>query len=789
MNYIYSELANQIASATNKYVGKNTETAVITIDERFQTISVDVKATQELDPQKNIYLAEGNNYILINNVSAEGITFTYWAEVDSFFREISSSQEELAKFKLEIGEALQKEIDRATKEEQTLNKSLAEASAEIRQSITEEISNREAAEVEIKSLVAQEAVSRQEADNSLNTNISNEITRAKDAESDLKNKIDAEISAREAADSSLEQTLNNNLFNHENDKSNPHEVTKAQVGLDKVENTADADKPISIATQAALDQLTESLTTKLDKTGGTVGSLTVSGDLTVTGTETVTNIENLNVKDQMIYANATGETLSGKKAGLGIKVSADQIYGIVYDPEADAVKLGLGSSSEEGQFSFTEEGAAVAVRSDDSDFTEDHLVQYDKTNKRFVDAGKTLSDIAGEIAAAKQEAINAIPSDYIVSGNQTATSEEDKGINTFTFTTSQGEELTFQVKNGSKGSTGAQGEQGPKGDQGPQGEEGPQGPQGPKGDKGDIGPTGAVGATGPQGSEGPQGPKGDPFTYSDFTEEQLAALTGPQGPKGDRGEVGPKGDPGAQGVQGPEGPTGPKGDKGDPGEKGDTGSSGQAATIQLGTINTGDAGSDVVITNSGTATAAVWNITIPRGAEGAPGAKGDKGDIGDQGPQGPIGPQGEPGKDGTGVTIKGSYDSEEALKAAHPTGIAGDAYLVNGNLYVWSETASDWNDVGEIKGPKGDKGDTGATGAAGSEGPQGPQGETGPQGAIGPQGPKGDKGETGSVAAITTSTQIDAAKEAIISISLDSDTKELKYVTAPISLDDGDIDD
>lgn len=732
MNYIYSELANQIASATNKYAGKNTETAVITIDERFQTISVDVKATQELDPQKNKYSPEGTNYILLNNVSAEGQVSTYWAEIDSFFKELSSYQEELSKFKLEIGEALQKEIDRATKEESNLRASFAEADNQIKASLAEEAVERQKVkdllDAEIDRAVeaeTSEASTRQEADNSLTAKINDETLRAERVESELAENIKAETSAREEADSALDAKLSE----HKNDKSNPHSITKSQVGLDKVDNTADIDKPISTATQSALDNLNESLNTKLDKTGGTVGNLTISGDLTVTGTETVTNIENLNVKDQMIYANATGESLSGKNSGLGIKVSADQIYGIVYDPEADAVKLGLGSSSEEGQFSFTEEGAAVAVRSDDSEFTADHLIQYDKTNKRFVDAGKTLGDIAGEIVTAKQEAINAIPSDYIVSGNQTSVSEEDQGVNTFTFTTSQGEQLTFEVKNGSKGSTGAQGEQGPKGEKGDTGEKGPQ------------------------------------------------------------GEIGPQGPQGEQGIQGIQGP---KGDKGDPGEKGDTGSSGQAATIELGTINTGYAGSDVVITNSGTATAAVWNITIPRGAEGAPGAKGDKGDkgdTGDRGPQGPTGPQGEPGKDGTGVTIKGSYESEEALKAAHPTGTAGDAYLVNGNLYVWSETASDWNDVGEIKGPKGDKGDTGATGATGSEGPQGPQGETGPQGATGPQGPKGDKGETGSVAAITTSTQIDAAKEAIISISLDSDTKELNYVTAPISLDDGDIDD
>lgn len=44
-----------------------------------------------------------------------------------------------------------------------------------------------------------------------------------------------------------------NLETHINNKSNPHEVTKAQVGLSNVDNTSDANKPISTATQNALN--------------------------------------------------------------------------------------------------------------------------------------------------------------------------------------------------------------------------------------------------------------------------------------------------------------------------------------------------------------------------------------------------------------------------------------------------------------------------------------------------------------------------------------------------------
>ena len=51
-------------------------------------------------------------------------------------------------------------------------------------------------------------------------------------------------------------TISNTLNAHKEDTSNPHSVTKAQVGLGNADNTADLDKPISTATQKALDTIT-----------------------------------------------------------------------------------------------------------------------------------------------------------------------------------------------------------------------------------------------------------------------------------------------------------------------------------------------------------------------------------------------------------------------------------------------------------------------------------------------------------------------------------------------------
>lgn len=73
----------------------------------------------------------------------------------------------------------------------------------------------------------------------------------------------------------------------------------------------------------------------------------------------------------------------------------------------------------------------------------------------------------------------------------------------------------------------------------------------------------------------------------------------------------------------------------------------------------------------------------------------------------PICITGNTGADGTGVTILGSYDTEEELKQAHPTGNPGDAYMIAGDLYVWDAANSQWKNVGRIQGEQGDAGPAG----------------------------------------------------------------------------------
>ena len=169
---------------------------------------------------------------------------------------------------------------------------------------------------------------------------------------------------------------------------------------------------------------------------------------------------------------------------------------------------------------------------------------------------------------------------------------------------------------------------------------------------------------------------------------------------------------------------GPKGDPGTNGAKGDAGTSLHVANITVSSnsdvaksalspsapITVGDLISD----NNGslfTITSIVNETTVH--------VSNVISGVSFKGPQGEKGADGAPGKDGTGVTILGSFDSLGALKAEHPTGSAGDSYLVNGHLYVWDTVSSDWKDVGTIQGPKGDKGEPGTNGTDGTPGKDG----------------------------------------------------------------------
>ena len=85
--------------------------------------------------------------------------------------------------------------------------------------------------------------------------------------------------------------------------------------------------------------------------------------------------------------------------------------------------------------------------------------------------------------------------------------------------------------------------------------------------------------------------------------------------------------------------------------------------ISIGQTITGEAGTDASVTNSGTATAPVFDFVIPRGNTGAQGPQGEQGIQGDKGADG----EGVPTGGTTGQVLTKSSDSDYDTEWADPT--------------------------------------------------------------------------------------------------------------------------
>ena len=134
----------------------------------------------------------------------------------------------------------------------------------------------------------------------------------------------------------------------------------------------------------------------------------------------------------------------------------------------------------------------------------------------------------------------------------------------------------------------------------------PRGANGGKGDKGDKGDPGEKGEKGNPGTDGSNGVS-PVLSVTEIINGHKVTIVDTDGTKSFDVLNGSKGDPGDKGVPG---------DKGNPGTDG---LDGKAATIEIGTVTTGNPGTNASVVNVGTENAAVLNFTIPRGNPGEPG--------------------------------------------------------------------------------------------------------------------------------------------------------------------------
>lgn len=128
------------------------------------------------------------------------------------------------------------------------------------------------------------------------------------------------------------KAVQTNLETHINNKSNPHEVTKDQVGLGNVDNTSDANKPISNATQTALNG-------KFSATDGNALKQRVDNIPELVATDITVDSDNDSVNISLDKTSIVDGTLSGttininsataSKAGILVPTDKSKIDKII----------------------------------------------------------------------------------------------------------------------------------------------------------------------------------------------------------------------------------------------------------------------------------------------------------------------------------------------------------------------------------------------------------------------------------------------------------------------------
>lgn len=138
---------------------------------------------------------------------------------------------------------------------------------------------------------------------------------------------------------------------------------------------------------------------KLDKAGGTItgnlsvnGGVTVGGNLTVNGTTTTIDSTTLQVKDKLIEVAHGNTAKLTSPAGLVVpKYDGTNSGALVFDGDGMA-QVGKVVLDAAGNIDTTKSGLqTLATR---TNLVGGNLVQYDSTNKTLVDSGKKVGDFA-----------------------------------------------------------------------------------------------------------------------------------------------------------------------------------------------------------------------------------------------------------------------------------------------------------------------------------------------------------------------------------------------------------
>lgn len=160
---------------------------------------------------------------------------------------------------------------------------------------------------------------------------------------------------------------------------------------------------------------------KVSKSGDTItGNLTITGDLTVNGTTVTENHDTLNVANSYVLANSDGAH-TANLCGFVINTGDTDNYGIVYDPDDKAVKLGVGTIGSDELFTFNSgEGKPLVIRSTDTVYGDGDILVWDSTIKGLKSSNYTIEMIEAAASVLEESLQNIIITKLPIASNSSA---------------------------------------------------------------------------------------------------------------------------------------------------------------------------------------------------------------------------------------------------------------------------------------------------------------------------------------------------------------------------------
>lgn len=345
---VESELSDKLNSEIERSTNKDTELNTAITNEISRATEVETNLTQDL--RDEVQRSTNQDQIHTDDIAELSSNFSDLdtALTDEIARATSSEQA--------LDYKIDNEITRATDAESLLEHRIDDTDSNISdlndeinqlsQDLTDEVDRAKTAEQELAdSIIALETAQEildnkiETAKNNLETALDSEINRAQTSESVISSRVDAletdvdtnttdietlsdklteEITRAVNKDTELQTLITtqgskteNDLNQHITNYNNPHNVTAAQVGLGKVDNTSDLEKPISNATQNALNELNIKVSNKAD-----------SGDFLSHVTDT-NNPHNV-TKEQLGLNNVDNTSDINKPISLATQLALDK---------------------------------------------------------------------------------------------------------------------------------------------------------------------------------------------------------------------------------------------------------------------------------------------------------------------------------------------------------------------------------------------------------------------------------------------------------------------------------